>query len=99
MNTVCLPSDKLLTDCPIVDIQLLTDTVGFENYTRTDYAGLILAFTKDKFDQSPITSTKVGPYACLDPNQYDSGVSALSPIEKDSKIENCTEIDGAYQKL
>ena len=47
MNTVCLPTDKLPTECPIVDIQLLTGAEGFENYTKTDYADLILAFTKD----------------------------------------------------
>ena len=47
MNTVCLPTDKLPSECPIVDIQLLTDTEGFENYTKIDYADLTLAFTKD----------------------------------------------------
>ena len=49
MNTVCLPTDKLPSECPIVDIQLLTSDLvpAFENYTKTDYADLILAFSKD----------------------------------------------------
>ena len=47
MNTVCLTTDKLPTECPIVDVKLLTDTEGFENYTKIDHANLTLAYSKD----------------------------------------------------
>ena len=96
MNTVCLPTDKIPSECPIVDIQLLTDTVGFENYTKTDYADLIMAFSKDEKDQSPITSTRVGPFACLNPEEYDNGAYALSSVEKDSKKADCSKVDEGF---
>ena len=83
MNTVCLPADKIPTECPMVDIQFLIGTEGYENYIKTDYADLTLAYTKDQLDGSPITSTRVGPYACLDPKEYDGGETTHSPIEKD----------------
>ena len=73
MNTVCVAAGKISTDCPIIDIQLLTDTTGFENYTQVPYADVTLAYTRDLVDSSPITSTRVGPYACLDPKEYDNG--------------------------
>ena len=98
MNTICLPNSHK-QHCPITDIQFLTDTTGYEDYTLIPFGGVTLAYTKTEVDSPPITSTKVGPFACLSPKEYDQGTAPLNEYEKDFKKKTCTQKDEAYVKL
>ena len=73
--------------------------MGYENYSQIPYGNLTLAYTKEYTDSGPITSTRVGPYACLDAREYDKGATDLLPKERDYKKKNCTKVDGAFVKL
>ena len=46
MNTVCVDPSEMPSECPIIDIQFLTDTKGYENYIQIPYGNLTLAYTK-----------------------------------------------------
>ena len=62
-NTVCYPEDKLLTDCPIIDIRFASSSdleQDWEGYTRLDLpGGGALMYTTTNADSRPITSLKV----------------------------------------
>ena len=98
MNTICLPNSHK-KHCPITDIQFLTDTTGYEDYTLVPFADVTLAYTKTEVDSPPITSAKVGPLACLSPKEYDLGTAPLNEYEKDSKKKTCSKVDEAYVRL
>ena len=100
LNTICFDTSKGQSDCPILDIKFVTDPAGYEDYEIVlPYADIFIAATKIYKDSGPITSTKVAPIACLDPDEQDSPNSQWHKDENDANKTICNRTDEAYVKL
>ena len=98
MNTICFKAS--VKDCPILDIKFVTVPEGYEDYEIVlPYADITIAATKLHKDSGPITSTKVAPIPCSDPDQNDSPNAQWYQYEKDANKTVCNRTDEAYVKL
>ena len=78
----------------------MTDPEGYEDYEIVlPYADITIAATKIYKDSGPITSTKVAPIPCLDPDEQDSPNSQWYQYENDANKTACNRTDEAYVKL
>ena len=98
MNAICY-SPAEIGNCPITDIQFAAgDTAEYAEYTKLEYGGMSLVYTKTAVDQGPIMATHVGSKPCINKERYSKEeTDGLYYLEQRRDV--CEKYDDRYEKL